>query len=126
MIRFQKLAGLIYMILIMVIYFTFIDVMKEFEEALGKPMASAILMVISITGFLSLMSLMKRSSSGAIHSDENEESGKVDFSLNSPTVPREEATEVKPIDFAGNIFEHNDKTLEDDLSFLQDKDSNED
>ena len=36
MIRFMKLAGLIYMILIMVLYFTFIDVMKEFEAVVGK------------------------------------------------------------------------------------------
>lgn len=105
------------MILIMVLYFTFIDVMNEFEQRLGRPMATVILMTISITGFLSLMSLMKRSSSGKLE-DDGHAPEKIDFSQNSPTVPREEAGEVKPIDMAGNIFEHNEDTLKDDLSFL--------
>jgi len=119
MVRFMKLAGLIYMILIMIIYFTFIDVMKAFEIAVGRPMATIILTIISISGFLSLMSLMKRSSSGNIADDENHSPEEIDFSLHSPTVPREEVREVKPIDLTGNVFEHNEETLKDDLSFLE-------
>jgi len=119
MVRFMKLAGLIYMILIMIIYFTFIDLMKAFEIAVGRPMATIILSIISISGFLSLMSLMKRSSSGKISDDENSSPEKIDFSAHSPTVPREEVRDVKPIDLTGNVFEHNEETFKDDLSFLE-------
>lgn len=118
MVRFMKLAGLFYMILIMVLYFTFIDVMKEFEAYVGRTWATIILTIISISGFLSLMSLMKRSSSAKIITDKKESDVKIDFSQNSPTVPREEAREVKPIDLTGNVFEHNEETLKDDLAFL--------
>lgn len=121
MIRFMKLAGLIYMILIMVLYFTFIDVMKEFEAVVGKGMASFLLIAISVTGFLSLMALMKRTGSGPIQEGEDYE--EIDFSKNSPTVSREEAKDVKPIDYTGNVFEHNFETLEEDLSFLNDEES---
>jgi len=121
MVRFMKLAGLIYMILIMVLYFTFIDVMKEFEAVVGKGMASFLLIAISVTGFLSLMSLMKRTGSGPIQ--EGEEYEEIDFSKNSPTVSKEDAKEVKPIDYTGNVFEHNFETLEEDLSFLNEEES---
>lgn len=106
------------MILIMVLYFTFIDVMKEFEAIVGRTWATIILSIISISGFLSLMSLMKRTSSGKMSTDEDHSQVQVDFSQNSPTVPREEAGEVKPIDLTGNVFEHNEETLKDDLAFL--------
>ncbi len=117
MVKFMKLAGFLYMLLIMILYFTFFDIIHEFERALGKTSASIILIVITLTGFLSLMSLMKRRSSGPISKDE-QDSEQIDFSKNSPTVPRDQAREVKPIDLTGNVFHHNDETLKEDLSFL--------
>tara|TARA_Y100000768_G_scaffold311886_1_gene246527 strand:- start:15409 stop:15810 length:402 start_codon:yes stop_codon:yes gene_type:complete len=115
MVRFMKLAGLLYMILVMVLYFTFIDVMNAFEQAVGRTMASFILIAITVTGFLSLMALMKRTGSGPMEGEGAEE---IDFSKNSPTVDPKDAKEVKPIDYTGNVFEHNFETLEEDLSFL--------
>ena len=105
------------MILVMVLYFTFIDVIKEFERIVGTSWAGVILTIISVVGFLSLMSLMRRTGSGPINEDEAE--SEVDFSLNSPTVAREDALEVKPIDLTGNVFEHNEETLKEDLEFLK-------
>ena len=104
------------MILVMVLYFTFIDVIKEFERVVGTSWAGVILTIISVVGFLSLMSLMRRTGSGPISEEESEE---VDFSLNSPTVAREDAPEVKPIDLTGNVFEHNEESLKEDLDFLK-------
>ncbi len=120
MIRFMKLAGLLYMILVMILYFTFIDIIKEFERIVGTSWAGVILTIVSVVGFLSLMSLMKRSGSGSISDEDYEEEyEEIDFSKNSPTVSREEAKEVRPIDLTGNVFEHNKETMESDLDFLK-------
>ncbi len=125
MIKFMKLAGFLYMLLVMILYFTFFDIINEFEKAVGKTSASLIFIVISLTGFLSLMSLMKRRGSGPIEKDEedSEQEYPIDFSKNSPTVPKDQAKEVKPIDLTGNVFEHNNETLKEDLDFL-DEDEN--
>jgi hypothetical protein len=121
MIKYMRLVGLLYMIFVMIVYFTNIEVFTKFEEIVGREIASVILIIFSVSGFLTLMSLMKRSGSGKISSGREDcegQEGPIDFSKHSPTVSKEEAIEVKPIDLTGNVFEHNFETMEEDLDFL--------
>lgn len=81
-----------------------------------------VILLFAIVGEFALIANMRKRGSGKLQSNDGEDSTKVDFSKNSPTINPEDMEEppmVKPIDLTGNVFEHNFETLEDDLSFLK-------
>jgi|GEM_PF-4018308 len=90
------------------------------EETYGLAIIGSIYLFIAIFGTLSILSLVKeRPNLDMDSSNDENNSGEFKFSQNSPTVTREEAGEVKPIDLTGNAIENARVSLEEDLERIK-------